>query len=193
MRHNILNQIYNRPETVFTIDEIAQLSHNVSNKSLLYSLYYFTKTNQIKRLHHGIYSKINYNPLELANKVYKPSYISLETVLFKNGVIFQTYQTIFLASYLTRTISIGQTNLQFRKIKNIALTNMQGIEPKIGYFWATLERAFLDALYIYKDYHFDNLNPIDWKKVESLKHIYHSKALEKRVADYYSLYKEDHG
>ena len=193
MKNDILNQIYNRPETVFTIDEIAQLSHNVSNKSLLYSLYYFTKTNQIRRLHQGIYSKLNYNPFELANKVYKPSYISLETVLFKSGVIFQTYHTIFLTSYLTRTVSVGQTDLQFRKIKNTVLTNMQGIEQKTGYFWATLERAFLDALYIYKDYHFDNLEPIDWKKIESLKGIYHSKALEKRVADYYSLYQEEHG
>ena len=193
MKNDILNQIYNRPETVFTIDEIAQLSHNVSNKSLLYSLYYFTKTNQIRRLHQGIYSKLNYNPFDLANKVYKPSYISLETVLFKSGVIFQTYHTIFLTSYLTRTVSVGQTDLQFRKIKNTVLTNMQGIEQKTGYFWATLERAFLDALYIYKDYHFDNLEPIDWKKIESLKGIYHSKALEKRVADYYSLYQEEHG
>lgn len=193
MRENILSQIYNRPETVFTINEIAQLSHNVSNKSLLYSLYYFTKTGQIRRLHQGIYSKLNYNPLELANKVYKPSYISLETVLFSGGVIFQTYHTIFLASYLTRTISIGQTNLQFRKIKNTVLTNIQGIEQKTGYFQATLERAFLDALYIYKNYHFDNLGPIDWKKVNSLKGIYHSKALEKRVADYYSLFQEEHG
>ncbi len=193
MNENILNRIYNRPETVLSISEIAQLSPGISNKSLKDSLHYFTKTGKIKRLHQGIYSKLNYNPYELANKVYKPAYISLETVLFSGGVIFQTYQTIFLASYLTRTISIGQTNLQFRKIKNTVLANMQGIEQKTGYFWATLERAFLDAVYIYKNYHFDNLEPIDWKKVESLKGIYHSTVFEKRVADYYNLYQEDHG
>jgi predicted transcriptional regulator of viral defense system len=193
MDDNMLLRIYSRPETVLTIDEIAQLSPNISNKSLKDRLSYFTKTGKIKRLHQGIYAKLDYNPLELANKVYKPAYISLETVLFKAGVVFQTYHTIFLVSYLTRSVSIGEIELQFRKIKNPVLTNLQGIEQKTGYFMATTERAFLDAIYIYKNYHFDNLEPINWEKVDSLKGIYQSKAFEKRVEDYYKLYREDYG
>jgi predicted transcriptional regulator of viral defense system len=193
MDDNMLLRIYSRPETVLTIDEIAQLSPNISYESLKDRLSYFTKTGKIKRLHQGIYAKLDYNPLELANKVYKPAYISLETVLFKAGVVFQTYLTIFLVSYLTRSVSIGEIELQFRKIKNQVLTNLQGIEQKTGYFMATTERAFLDAIYIYKDYHFDNLEPIDWEKVDSLKGIYQSKAFEQRVEDYYKLYREDYG
>ena len=58
---------------------------------------------------------------------------------------------------------------------------------------ATLERAFLDAVYLYKNYHFDNLGTIDWEKVAELKKIYKSKAFEKRVEEYYMIYKEDYG
>jgi hypothetical protein len=144
-------------------------------------------------LRSGVYAKLDYNPLELANKVYKPSYISLETVLFRGGVVFQTYQTIFVVSYLTRTLTIDHQDIQLRKMKEVVLTNMAGIDPQTGYFMASLERAFLDAIYIYRDYHFDNLEVINWEKVEFLKGIYHSLAFEKRVESYYQIYQEEHG
>ena len=193
MDGNMLLKIYQRPETVLTMDEIAQLSPEIAYKSLKDRLSYFTKTGRLKRLRPGIYAKPDYNPLELANKVYKPAYISLETVLFRGGVIFQTYQTIFLVSYLTRSVTIDHMELQFRKIKNPVLTNISGIDHQTGYFMASLERAFLDAVYIYRDYHFDNLDVLNWEKVHSLKGIYQSQAFEKRVGDYYKSYRENHG
>jgi hypothetical protein len=193
MNANLLLKIYQQPETVLTLDEIAQLSPDITCQSLQDRLYYFTKTGRLKRPRQGVYAKPSYNPLELGNKIYKPAYISLETVLFKSGVIFQTYQTIFLVSYLSRLITVDDTQFQYRKIKNTVLTNLSGIEAQTGYFAATLERAFLDAVYIYRDYHFDNLDVIDWDKVHTLKGIYHSKAFEKRVEEYYKGYQEEHG
>jgi hypothetical protein len=189
----MLLKIYQRPETVLTIDEIAQLSPDVAYKNLKDRLFYFTKTGRLIRLRPGIYAKPGYDPLELANKVYKPAYISLETVLFKGGVIFQTYKTIFLVSYLTRSVTVDNTELQFRKIKNTVLTNLSGIESQTGYFIANLERAFLDAVYVYRDYHFDNLEALNWDKVHLLKGIYQSRAFEKRVGEYYKSYQEEHG
>lgn len=192
MDNDLILQLYARAETVFTIGEIAQFFPNVSYKSLRDRLYYFTKTGKLKRPHHGIYAKKEYNPFELANKVYKPSYISLETVLSKGGVVFQYYETVFLMSYLTRTIKINNIDIQYRQIKGEVLTNTEGIEQKAGYFIASLERAFLDAVYIYKNYHFDNLSTINWEKIESLKKIYKNKVFEKRLEDYFKLYKEDY-
>jgi len=193
MNDNMLLKIYQRPETVLTLDEIAQLSPDIAYKSLKDRLYYFTKTSRLKRLRQGIYAKPGYNPLELGNKIFKPAYISLETVLFKGGVIFQTYKNIFLVSYLTRSVIVDGTEFQFRKIKNPVLTNLSGIESQTGYFMATLERAFLDAVYVYRDYHFDNLEVINWEKVHLLKGIYQSRAFEKRVGEYYKSYQEEHG
>lgn len=175
------------------MDEISQIFPDITYKKLKDRLYYFTKVDKLKRLKTGIYAKKDYNPMELANKLYKPSYISLETVLFKGGVVFQYYETLFLASYLTRSVQIGDLNIQYRRIRGDILTNPMGIEVKEGYYIATLERAFLDAVYIYKNYFFDNLGALDWKKIEELKKAYSSKAFEKRVEEYYKWYKEDYG
>lgn len=192
MTNDLILQLYSRPETVFTIHEISQLFPNISYESLRDRLHYFTKIGKLLNLHHGIYAKKEYLPFELANKIYKPSYISLETVLVKTGVVFQHYETIFLASYLTRTLKVGGVNIQYRQIKKEILTNTEEVEEKTGYFIAAPERAFLDAVYIYKNYHFDNLGAINWERVENLKKIYQSRAFEKRVDGYYKTYKEDY-
>lgn len=193
MKFDIILTLYSQPQTVFTMDEISLLFPQISYENLRNRIRYFTDVGKLKRLRHGIYAKIEYNSLELANKLYKPSYVSFETVLAVGGVIFQYYETIFLASYLTREIKVAGTNIQYRQIKGDLLTNLEGIEQKDGYFIATLERAFLDAVYLYRNYHFDNLGTINWEKVDKLKKIYSNKAFEDRVEEYYVIYKEDYG
>lgn len=193
MNNNIILTLYNQPETIFTSSEVAQLFPDITPGSLRDRLYYFTKTNKLKRLRQGIYAKAEYEPLELANKAYRPSYISLETVLSKAGIIFQHYERIFAVSYVTRYITIGKTEIQYRKIRKDILINTTGLEKKTRYFIASFERAFLDAVFIYKNYHFDNLGIINWDKVNELKQIYHSKALNKRVREYHKLYQDEYG
>lgn len=193
MSNDIILTLYGQPQTVFTLDEISLLFPQIPYENLRSRIRYFTNKGKLRRLHQGVYAKKEYNPLEVANKVYKPSYISLETVLAKGGVVFQYYETIFVVSYLTRTVVLKDTTIQYRQIKRNVLTNLEGIEQKEGYFIASLERAFLDAVFIYKNYYFDNLGSIDWEKVEKLKKIYKNKVFEKRVEDYYRNYKEDYG
>lgn len=193
MNNDLVLKLYSRPETVFTMDEISQIFPEISYKKLKDRLYYFTKIGKLKRPQQGIYAKTEFNPLELTNKLYKPSYISLETVLFKGAVVFQYYERVFAVSYLTREVEVGGIKIQYRRLPGDILTNLSGIEAKEGYFIASVERAFLDAVYIYKDYFFDNLGAIDWEKVDELKKIYAGKVFAKRVEEYYKDYKEDHG
>lgn len=190
MNNDIILTLYSQPQTVFTLDEISLYFPNIPYENLRSRIRYFTNIGKLKRLRQGVYAKEGYSPLELANKLYKPSYISLETVLGTGNVVFQYYETIFAVSYLTRTVTVNKLSIQYRQIKEEILTSTDGILQKDGYFIATLERAFLDAIYIYKNYHFDNLGAIDWKKVEILKKIYKSKIFEKRVKEYYQDYKE---
>lgn len=193
MDSDIIFTLYQRPETVFTVHAIAQLFPNLSYKSLRDRLRYFTKTGKLQRLRHGIYAKISFDPLELVNKLYTPSYISLETVLQKAGVTFQYYERIFAVSYLTREIRVGDITIQYRRIDRSVLTNTEGVIRTPGYFIASPERAFLDAVAIYKNYFFDHLGVLDWNKIRTLKTIYHSSALEKRVRSYNAMNKEDYG
>ena len=112
-------------------------------------------------LRRGLYAKTNgYEVLEVANKIFTPSYISLETALQRNGITFQDYsKTIFVLSYQTRDIKLGEYTISFKKIKDEVLTNTKGIINKDGYAIAGVERAFLDRIYLSNNYYFDNLGP----------------------------------
>lgn len=189
---DLILAIYSRPETVFGMGQLEQMIPGVSSDSLRNKLRYLAKTGKLIRARHGIYAKPNFNPLELANKIYSPSYVSLETILLREGITFQLYVTeFFLLSYLSREVKVGQYTFHYRQVKKSILTNPRGIVRKVGYFEATKERAFLDAVYIYKNYYFDNLGGLDWEKVREMATLYESKTMEKRVESYYKNYKEE--
>ena len=62
------------------------------------------------------------------------------------------------------------------------IANTKGISRQINQVnIATGERAFLDLLYLNKNYYFDNLNPLNKDKIYDLLPIYMSKALTDRV------------
>jgi hypothetical protein len=103
---------------------------------------------------------LDYNRLELATSILKPAYVSFETVLAAEGLIFQVYEKIFAASYASREVIVDQQIYSYRKLKDPVLVNPLGIELTQETSIATPERAFLDTLYIHADYHFDSLLPL---------------------------------
>ncbi|MCX7589664.1 MAG: hypothetical protein N2Z85_01845 [Patescibacteria group bacterium] len=189
---DIILELYKKNQTVFTFKEISLYFKDLTKDSLKDRLRYAIKKGKILRLRKGIYAKSNYHPFELANKIYTPSYISLETVLKNEGIIFQESSSITLISYLSRKINVGNNMIVYRKIKDIILINKEGIFEKNHYFIASKERAFLDAVFLYKDFHFDSLSLLNWEKVFALLKIYHSKILEKRVAEYFKIFKKEY-
>lgn len=134
----------------------------------------------------GLYAKNNgFEILEASNKIFTPSYISLETVLQKNGITFQDYShTIFVISYQTRDIKLTDYNICFKKMKDEILNNPAGITTENGYSIASTERAFLDRIYMSKNYHFDNLEQINWKIAKNLIKIYNNRTMERRFKKY---------
>jgi predicted transcriptional regulator of viral defense system len=191
MNNQLLIELHKQPQTVFTIKEIALLMPELEHANLNNRAAYLAKQGAIKRLTRGIYAKDRYNPLELANKLYAPSYISLETVLLSAGITFQHYERIFSASYLTRTVEVDGHTFQYHQMSKQILLNKHGLIEHDNLTIASAERAFLDALYLYKDYHFDNLGALDWDKVFELAHLYESKALRKRMGEYHHIYQEE--
>lgn len=192
MNKSIILDLYRSSQTVFSLKEISLLYPEFSYNNLKSRISYYVSVGKLRRVRKGIFAKLEYNRLELANKIYTPSYISLETVLAKEGIIFQQYQTIFVISYLTRKIKVDRQEIFYRKLKNEILMNNSGVEEENGYYTAIKERAFLDAVFLYRDYHFDNLKPLDWEKVSQVQKIYQSQTLVKRVNDYYKIYKQEY-
>jgi predicted transcriptional regulator of viral defense system len=191
MKNNIILSLYKRPQTVFTLQEIALLFPEISYVNLKKRMSYFSKSGAIKKLSRGVYAKDKFDVLELTNKLYIPSYISLETVLQKAGVTFQYYESIFAVSYISRTVEAGGHTLVYRRMKKDILLNKQGIEEQGSVTIASPERAFLDAVYLYKNYHFDNLGQLNWGKIMELKNLCQSRAFNKRIEEYYQIYKEN--
>ncbi len=191
MTDNFILAFYKSPRTVFTVAEISLMFPDISSVNLKRRLSYAGNTGKLVRLKKGIYAKDNFNKYELANKLYTPSYISLETVLFKEGVVFQPVETVYAVSYLTREIGVGDINIVYRKIKEAVLYNDESVMDMGNYHQASLERAFLDAIFIYKNRHFDNLKPVNWDKAGKLLKIYHSGSLKRRFEEYFRIYKEN--
>ena len=191
MKETGISRLLRAKNTVFTFKEVSLIWQETSSNLIKRRINYYVKTGKLYRIRKGIYAKDkNYDKLELATKIFTPSYVSFETVLAKAGIIFQYYSQIFVASYLTREITVDSQIYSYKKIKDAILTNSCGIENEENYSIASPERAFLDILYLYKDYHFDNLSSLDWEKVYKILPIYgKDKALKKRVERYHPLNK----
>ncbi|OGO60184.1 MAG: hypothetical protein A2032_06075 [Chloroflexi bacterium RBG_19FT_COMBO_49_13] len=178
-------------KTVFSFKDVAILWHDPGSSATRVRLHYYIKKGDLYRIRKGFYAKSKeYNRLELATRIYTPSYVSFETVLAKEGIIFQYYDQIYVASYLTRKINIDRQAYTFRKIQTSVLTDTIGIEHITETSIASKERAFLDTLYMNQDYQFDNLRSINWEKVFDILPIYNVQRMAKKVN---GLYKQSNG
>jgi len=178
-------KLYQSTKTILTNRELALIWQENNQNNLNAKTAYYVKQKVLIRLTRGVFAKNKgYNSKELATSIYVPSYISFETVLRESGVIFQHYDTIFVASRWPKTMTIDKYTFTFRKLKDAVLFNSAGIESKDHYSIAGAERAFLDMIYLFPEYHFDNLRSIDWEKCGEMVKIYNNKQLTKRLNKY---------
>jgi len=188
MKNTLILDLYKSKNTVFSIKDIALLWGESNTELVKMRAYRYVKAGKLYSIKKGLYAKDkDYNKYEVATKIYTPAYVSFETVLGKAGITFQHYGQIFVASYLTREINADRQTYSFRKIKDSVLTNHAGIKQKENYSIAIPERAFLDVIYLNKNYHFDNLSVLDWDKVFEIIPIYTNKRMEKEVKAYQKI------
>lgn len=170
------------PKTIFSTKDAALLWSEERKNIISSRLNKYVKAGKLLRIRRSLYAKDkNYDRFELATRICTPSYISFETVLTRSGINFQYYSSIFVASYVNREMEVDGQKIAFIRMKNYVLTNIAGIEHKEGYAMASKERAFLDRMYVSKDYHFDHLDPLNWDKVFEILPIYNNKRMVKKV------------
>jgi len=191
-KKDFILEIYKDNRTVFTLRDIAMVVEESNYLRLKQKINYYVRKGSLASIRRGIYVKEDFNPEEFACKLYTPSYISMEYVLRKEGVIFQYDERLTPVSYLSRFIEAGNYTLIYRKIKEDMLLNLSGILRKgNGVNIATPERALLDMLYLNREYYFDNLSGIDREKVLKILPIYQSKQLVNRAGKMLSLISPD--
>lgn len=172
-----LKQLFSTKKTIFNIDDLRQI-WKIQNKDYLKTVVNrLFKRGDILRIKRGIYTlNMDYNIFELSGKIKKPSYVSLETVLQKNGVIFQDYsESVYAVSNNTMQFKIEDIKFYYFKISDDILFNPLGIENKDTYNIASTERAIADRVYLTPNYYFDNLRNIDIENLKKISKIYNKR------------------
>ncbi len=162
----------NYNKNIFTSNElkiIRWVDWNSFQKRLSYNL----KINKFVKIRKWIYANFaaihflwQEDLFQIANSIYTPSYISLETVLTSEWVNFQYYGDIKLMSPYSKELKINTIpdtvlRIDFVKLPKELLTNNIGIIQKNWYMIATKERAICDILWRSPWYYFDNLSDVD--------------------------------
>ena len=182
---SLIAKLYQSPKTVINTKDLALIWEETNIINLLSKAKYYVKQGSLIRLTRGVFAKSKeYDIKELANSIYAPSYISFETVLREAGMIFQHYDSIFVAGPYSTSKKIDSHSIIFRRLKDNVLYNPDGIKKEKNYSIATPERAFLDIIYLFPKFYFDNLRDINWEQCFELAKIYDNKQLMKRIAKY---------
>jgi hypothetical protein len=192
MKNGFLKSILRTNQTVFSFQDLLLMWDGINVNTARKRVNYYVQSGDLYPIRRGIYAKDrNYNRFELATKIFTPAYVSFETVLGNAGITFQYYSQIFVASYQSKEIVADQQIFIFKTLKGPLLTNSSGIENREIYAIATPERAFLDVVYLSKDYHFDNLSTVNWDNVEAILPAYgKNRTLRERVNKYRKSAKE---
>ena len=186
---NLIAKLYESPKTILTTKDIALIWEETNTVNLTSKIKYYAKEGSLTRLTRGVFAKNKeYDVKELATSIYTPSYISFETVLREAGIIFQHYDSIFVAGPYPTTKKIDGHTIIFRKLKDGVLYSAVGIKNEKNYSIATPERAFLDTIYLSPKFYFDNLRSVNWDTCSELAKIYDNKQLIKRVTQYQKNY-----
>jgi len=187
-RENILETILGSQKTVFTLQSLMMLTECSDTKKLTKSLHYYAKNGKLLNPRKGVYTKLKYDEQEMACSLFRPSYISLEYVLGRAGVVFQWDDTVTSVSYLSREVDVDGKTYRFRKINPEIWVGMEGIEQRDGVAMATPEKAFLDTVYLSAgNCYFDNLRPLSIKKINELLPFFNSTKLNERVKEMFDI------
>lgn len=173
-----LDKILNSNKTVFSYEDISILL-GIKNKNTIKSfITRLIKSWIFKSNFKWIYTLNKYDIFEFASKLKKNSYISFETVLKQNWIIFQDYSSIiFLASNNSISKQVDNIYFKYNKIKDDILYNPLWIINKWTYLIATPERAICDRIYLSPNYYFDNLENIDKQKLADISQIYNKRVI----------------
>lgn len=121
---------------------------NVATASLLHR---YKKQGFILQVKRGIYVFPDILPPDpyIANKLYAPSYVSLEFALSYHGVIPETvYEITSVTTKITRRFETLGKIFSYRKIKKVAYTGYETEKQKgLSFYIADPEKAFVDVNY----------------------------------------------
>ena len=144
-------------KTVFTTAQLQDIFSDKKAKTLSWTLYRYKQSGKLLNPRKGIRTLPVFDVDELACVLYPKSYLSLETVLYEAGVIFQRYGNSSRVVWNnTRSFRFQEHDYIARKIKNEILYNDTGVRIHGNKRIATAERALCDMIYLRPEPQLDN-------------------------------------
>lgn len=152
----------------------------ITNKNTLHTaISRYVKKGILIQVHKGFYSTVpidSLDPLRLGlSFLHRFAYVTAETVLHREGIIFQSSDYLTFVSSVSEKFEIGPNRFLVRKLADKYLYNDSGVILKAGIRQAVVERAAADLLYFLPAYHFDNRQGIDWTKVKNIRQEVYAK------------------
>lgn len=136
---------------LFSVNDIRRL-FGVSKVAATFLLHRYAKKQYIARVRRDLYGFTDALPPDhfIANKMYEPSYVSLESALSYHRVIPETvYAVTSVTTKATRRFEKLGKVFSYRTIKKKAFTGYSVAKLHgIGFLIADPEKAFVDANYL---------------------------------------------
>jgi|CXWL01.1.fsa_nt_gi predicted transcriptional regulator of viral defense system len=166
-----LSELAQTGEKLFHTGDLA-VAWGIRDLNNLYAtLSRYAAAGLLKRIYKGLYSfdsvdKLNSDVLGV-KALHKYAYLSLQTVLFREGYISQPSQVTTFISSVSRRFKIGQHQYIVRQLSDRALFNPLGVTLKDGVFVANASRAIADLFYFNSLTTIDTPTRVNWQEVRS--------------------------
>jgi predicted transcriptional regulator of viral defense system len=164
--------LFSQDKKMFHTSDLALLWEIDKPNTLRTTLKRFVDRGILKRIHKGFYSTVDIDkldPLDLGFAYLNSfAYVSLESILVRNGVIFQELHSIIYVSDRTKSFEVNNKKYKVRQMNPRHLYNTAGIIRVANHYEASIERAVADMLYYNPKYHFDNVRGLDFDSVVKL-------------------------
>ena len=162
-------------EKLFHTNDLALL-WGITNKNTLYTtIKRYVQKGILIPVHKGFYSTAQIDqidPFKLAiGYLHRFAYVSCETILIREGIIFQKENYLTLISNVSKKFKVSNHSYLVRQLKEDYLYYDRGIDRVNGVLTASVERAVADLLYFNHNYYFDNKKKINWKKVKEMQRV----------------------
>lgn len=144
---DIIKILRNEQTSLFTLTDFGRL-FNIANQQTLYKkIQRLEKEKIIQKLINGKYRFLfgTINDFTLANFLYQPSYLSLESALSFHGIITGfPYQKTSITIKKTRNFKVDGKDFQYSQISQKLFW---GYEKKENFLMANKEKSLLDYIY----------------------------------------------
>jgi len=171
-KQNRFAKIAKMGEILFHAGDLAVL-WNIQNPETLYTtISRYVKQGLLYRIYKGLYgidTPDKIDPFLIGVKaIHGYAYVSLESVLFREGILNQKNQYITIVSGKSAKFEIVGRSYYSRQMKEEFLFNSAGISKKGGVLYASVERAVADLYYFNSGTFLDNPGAVDWEKVQEI-------------------------